>query len=344
MNRPRPSAFTLVELLVVIAIIGILIALLLPAVQAAREAARRTQCMNNLSQLILAVHNYEMAHEVFPAGVVNAKGPILNQPQGYAISWVARILPFIEENNAFRALDFSVGAYAAKNRPVRVMTINTLICPSDPTPLQGRSSYAGCHNSVEAPIDTNNNGVLILNRFLRSEDLLDGASQTIFLGEKITLQSNNDLGWLSGTRATLRNTGSPISVNIGKPRANTAPWLEDPAAGLTGADGDVASQADTGRAESSAERVTASSADSKRDKTAKTAAAEGSPAEKGKEGGKAKKAKLLAVGGFGSYHPGGANFAMGDGSVRYLSDSISMPVFQQLGDRDDGKLLDGNQY
>ncbi len=122
MNRPRPSAFTLVELLVVIAIIGILIALLLPAVQAAREAARRTQCMNNVSQLILAIHNYEMAHEVFPAGVVNAKGPILNRPQGYAISWVARILPYIEQNNAFRSLDFSVGAYAPKNWPVRVMT------------------------------------------------------------------------------------------------------------------------------------------------------------------------------------------------------------------------------
>jgi prepilin-type N-terminal cleavage/methylation domain-containing protein/prepilin-type processing-associated H-X9-DG protein len=328
MNRPRPSAFTLVELLVVIAIIGILIALLLPAVQAAREAARRTQCMNNLSQLILAVHNYEMAHEVFPAGVVNAKGPILNRPQGYAISWVARILPFIEENNTFRAIDFSVGAYAPKNRPVRVMTINTLICPSDPTALQGRSSYAGCHNSVEAPIDTNNNGVLILNQFLRSEDLQDGASQTIFLGEKITLQSDNDLGWLSGTRATLRNTGSRINVGIGKPKATTAPWLEDPAAGLTGAAG----AADGG------------SADGKSDKTREAAAAEASPPDQGKEGGKATNAKLLAVGGFGSYHPGGANFAMGDGSVKYLSESISPPIFQQLGDRDDGKLLDGSQF
>jgi prepilin-type N-terminal cleavage/methylation domain-containing protein/prepilin-type processing-associated H-X9-DG protein len=319
MNRPRPSAFTLVELLVVIAIIGILIALLLPAVQAAREAARRAQCMNNVSQLILAIHNYEMAHEVFPAGVVNAKGPILNQPQGYAIGWVARILPYIEQKNAFRSLDFSVGAYAPKNRPVRVLTFSTLICPSDPTPLQGRTSYAGCHNSIEAPIDTNNNGVLILNRFLRYEDLEDGASQTIFLGEKITLQSDNDLGWLSGTRATLRNTGSRINTGMRSPKAGPAPWLEEPAEGVTAAGNGG-------------------------DESAGSAAAEAEPAGQDDAGGKAPIKQLLIVGGFGSYHPGGAHFAMGDGSVRYLSDSISLPVLQQLGDRADGKLLDGDQY
>jgi len=80
MNSRRTNGFTLVELLVVIAIIGILVALLLPAVQAAREAARRSQCQNHLSQLILAVHNYEMAHQVFPPGTINPTGPIVNVP------------------------------------------------------------------------------------------------------------------------------------------------------------------------------------------------------------------------------------------------------------------------
>ena len=97
MKRHHPTAFTLVELLVVIAIIGILVALLLPAIQASRESARRASCTNNMSQLILAVHDYEAAHEFYPAGTVNPTGPIQNLPNGHHISWIVRILPYIEE-------------------------------------------------------------------------------------------------------------------------------------------------------------------------------------------------------------------------------------------------------
>src|SRR4249919_24168 len=93
----RRMAFTLVELLVVIAIIGILVALLLPAVQAAREAARRTSCVNNQVQLALAVHSYEFHFETLPPGVTNPTGPIRNEPQGNHVSWIVRILPYMEE-------------------------------------------------------------------------------------------------------------------------------------------------------------------------------------------------------------------------------------------------------
>ena len=94
----RGRGFTLIEVLVVISIIGVLIALLLPAVQAAREAARRSQCVNNLMQLAIALQNYESAHEVLPPGVVNATGPILNA-EGLPRGWMVKILPFIEQRN-----------------------------------------------------------------------------------------------------------------------------------------------------------------------------------------------------------------------------------------------------
>src|SRR5262245_32905246 len=108
-------AFTLVELLVVIAIIALLVPPLLPAVQAARQAARRSTCLNNLGQLILAVTNYEMAHGVYPPGTIESVGPIVNSPIGYHHNWIIQILPYLEEQNVYNAIDKKVGVYNAKN-------------------------------------------------------------------------------------------------------------------------------------------------------------------------------------------------------------------------------------
>src|SRR4051794_28379521 len=99
--RPGPQrrdGFTLIELLVVIAIISVLIALLLPAIQAAREAARRVQCVNNLMQIGIALQNYESSHELLPPGVINPSGPIQNAPTGYHASWMLQLLPFLEQS------------------------------------------------------------------------------------------------------------------------------------------------------------------------------------------------------------------------------------------------------
>lgn len=215
-SKRRPlRAFTLVELLVVIAIIGILVGLLLPAVQAAREAARRCQCLNNLAQLGLAVHNHEFNTEHLPSGVINPDGPIRNEPIGQHVSWIVQILPYLEQSALYQHFDQEAGAYAPANLDARRVWVPTLQCPSSPigpdvhdpeNSSVGLSMYAACHNDREAPIDEDNNGVMFLNSRLRFSEIRDGSSQTIFIGEMDPRP--NSLGWASGTRATLRNTSS----------------------------------------------------------------------------------------------------------------------------------------
>ena len=275
------SAFTLVELLVVIAIIGILVGLLLPAVQAAREAARRCQCLNNLAQLGLAVHTHEFSTEHFPSGVTNPSGPIRNEPIGQHVSWIVQILPQLEQASVYRHFDQEAGAYAASNQRARAAKIPTLYCPSSPESRRYNkdepsvSHYAGCYNDSEAPIDAENNGVLFLNSRLRFSQIMDGSSQTILLGE--TLVGKGNLGWASGTRATLRNTGS----------------LQGP------------TKLQAERGQSSEDELPGS----------------------------------LVVGGFGSYHTGGAGFVFADGAVNFLSITIDAVLLKQLGNRADGELL-----
>jgi len=291
MNVRNRRGFTLVELLVVIAIIGILIALLLPAVQAAREAARRSSCCNNLVQLGIAVHHYEAAHEMLPPGVVNAKGPIRNEPVGYHMSWLVQILPYIEDGNTYRHVNFSVGVYDPKNEAVRKVSRSYMVCPSDARGYRGNgggsdkvglSSYAGCHNGVEAPIDTTNQGVLFLNSHITTRDITDGSSFTLLAGEKRLADA--DLGWMSGTRSTLRNTGTLINATL-EPGLERLGYRDLP---------DQKPQTEN----------------------------------------------PLYVGGFGSWHPGGANFVLVDGSVRFFSETIEQSIYEALGNRADGKLID----
>ena len=200
-------AFTLIELLVVVAIIGILISMLLPAVQMVRETARRTNCSSNLAQLGLAIHNYEFAREKLPSGVTNPEGPILNQETGIHVSFLVDLLPYIEQRAAAENFDRSLGAYAPANAKVRDLRIALYECPSsgfyDYEGPHGLSNYAGCHSGVETPIDKGNNGLLYLNSSVALSDIFDGASNTILLGEMLPWKDS--LGWVSGTRASLRN-------------------------------------------------------------------------------------------------------------------------------------------
>jgi prepilin-type N-terminal cleavage/methylation domain-containing protein/prepilin-type processing-associated H-X9-DG protein len=289
-SSPRSSylrrAFTLVELLVVIAIIGILIGLLLPAVQASREAARRCACSNNLMQLGLALHHHEFTMEYLPSGVTDSTGPIRNEPLGKHVGWIVEILPFMEQNNTYEHFDREAGVYAATNNNVRMLNLPLLNCPSSPD-SQGVSlgngrvaitTYAGCHHDSEVPIDGDNNGVLFLNSKLRFARIKDGLSQTLMVGEISPQPVDGNLGWASGTRASLRNSSKLIPSSEVRRAADARNVVPD----------------------------------------------------------------ARFVGGFGSDHTGGAQFAFADGSIRFLSQSISPDVLRRLGNRADGELLDGN--
>jgi prepilin-type N-terminal cleavage/methylation domain-containing protein/prepilin-type processing-associated H-X9-DG protein len=295
-SRDR-RAFTLVEIMVVFAIVCVLVALLLPTVQSCREAARRNQCVNNLMQLAVALQHYQNVHEVLPPGVVNATGPIRNVPRGYHRGWLIQLLPYIEQGNLARRFDDATGLYARENLTARSITIATLLCPSDGGPHVrpdgvAMNNYAGCHNDLEAPIGARDKGVFFLNSRVGYEDIPDGTSNTIFLGEK--KRYTLDLGWASGTRATLRNAGfRPNAPDLLFGKAPIPSWDED-----DGFSGGTQIQPDPENPN--------------------------------------------LVGGFGSAHSRGANFAFGDGSVRFVSDSIRPRVFRCLANRADGEIL--NEY
>ncbi len=301
--RLPPFAFTLVELLVVITIIGILLALMLPWVMASRESARRMGCLNNLTQIGIALAGYEAAQESLPSGTIDAEGPVRNIPQGYKMSWLVQILPYLDERVLFEQIDFSVGAYNEKNARARAINVPPFVCPScgvcritlpapgsdgqwsssnaarSVTGTWTASNYAGCQDGVETPINTDNDGVLFLNSKVRRDDATDGAAHTIFVGEKLI--GFRDLGWMSGTRATLRNTGMPPNQTPGD-----APTLL------------VAAKPDA-------------------------------------------EWNDLFVGGFGSCHPEVCNYLFGDGRTDSITNSIDMEVLRKLGDRADGELIEG---
>jgi prepilin-type N-terminal cleavage/methylation domain-containing protein/prepilin-type processing-associated H-X9-DG protein len=201
----RRAGFTLVELMMVVMIISVLLYMLLPAIQAARERVRRAQCASNLMQLGTAMSCYASTHSCLPPGVVNDSGPIKNLPSGYHHSWVVQILPFIGENNTYNHFDHVKSVYDAANDTVAGVKINILNCPSDNRSSAFWNNYAGCHHDADEPINSDNRGLLYLNSHVRYDEITDGPSYTFLVGE--FLNQSATLGWVSGTRSTLRNTG-----------------------------------------------------------------------------------------------------------------------------------------
>ncbi|MHB8902422.1 MAG: DUF1559 family PulG-like putative transporter [Thermoguttaceae bacterium] len=209
-SRTRDRGFTLVELLVVIAIIGILIALLLPAVQAAREAARRSQCSNNLKQLGLAIHNYHDTFKVFPPGVIAAR---LNAGTTFpsAMSWMPTLLPFMEQGALYDQLAPYMVTRSSSAFPSDLMNtvISGLTCPSDPnkgkvTTIHGVTdpppdkndgfcgNYLLCNGSEQVTEATTGNSFRMNGMFFYLSNInmarvTDGTSNTVMSGEVLVV-------------------------------------------------------------------------------------------------------------------------------------------------------------
>ena len=222
----RP-AFTLVELLVVIAIIGVLVALLLPAVQAAREAARRTSCSSNLRQVGLALQNYHDTNQAFPIGVSNDIPGAGNGADGNW-TWPARILPFVEQTAIYQTINVGIGVapLPTANTVISnaIMTpIPTFMCPSDPgNPKQYNNflrGYAKLNYPAPKPMvmwrDWESDAGY-RNRSTRIVDVTDGSSCTFLVGERAVSKTNNFIS-MGGIWSNQRGSNNSYTFDANPP-------------------------------------------------------------------------------------------------------------------------------
>jgi prepilin-type N-terminal cleavage/methylation domain-containing protein/prepilin-type processing-associated H-X9-DG protein len=318
-NYPGRRGFTLVELLVVIAIIGILIALLLPAIQAAREAARRSECTNNLRQIALASLNYESATKSFPTGA-RSSVTVNGVPTMGTNVWV-ELLRYFEQDNLYNRWDVADNRnnVAGGRDAIQSQVISLLICASDEMPepvweqlpaiypvppwscgFYGMSSYggnAGIRSVLTGGLPTlprlSKDGVIFVGSSVRLADISDGSSNTLLFGERF----HDDLEY---------------------ERQRPVVWADAPPMAGWGRWGFVANQGASGNISLS---------------TPKQINYRVPP------GGDFSALEDRACA-FGSGHPGGANLAFADGSVRFLAEELPLEELQALSTRAGEEVMD----
>ena len=333
------SAFTLIELLVVIAIIAVLIALLLPAVQAAREAARRLQCTNNLKQIGLALHNYENANGALPPCYLEVFATPTSTQSYYKSEWsvIARISPYLELGNHYNAINFDQTYDAPQNTTVSATTIPELLCPSDPLsgPMDdghGRNEGTMNYGNLEGDwyvwwlAGPQNRSAFSPNFSRRLAQFTDGLSNTMLFGE--TQISHHQL------RKCSSNGGmTPSSF----PDTSQSPAFIVSMATLCSESAQAHQKWGNGKVFFNGV-TTALTPNTK-------VLLPGDPnpydlVTHDENQGGATFAALTAD----SYHPGGVNCLMGDGSARFVRDSVDGLTWRALGTIAGGEVVSADAY
>jgi prepilin-type N-terminal cleavage/methylation domain-containing protein len=226
-TRSAEAAFTLVELLVVLAIVGVLIGLLLPAVQKVREAANRTRCQNNLHQIGLALHNYHGTYGSFPPGFVCPQPQANPNYTAPGWGWAALLLPFLEQDNLYRQINLKVPVEDPSHLGVRTTPLALFVCPSDyatglftiedqngiPLAQAATNSYVA---SFGVGVDLDNelddaNGVFFRNSHIRVTDITDGSSTTFAVGERAALFTQAPWAGAVSNGTTRVTPGAPVN-------------------------------------------------------------------------------------------------------------------------------------